>query len=451
MIRLTDPWYAFLLFFILNIFFLYNIALIGAEGVGNALLGVFIVGFLAFFIFGFYRYFNVVVSNSFLSILAFFCYLLLRFITDGVDFKFVFSHSFGTTGGVILFYFIGLSVSVLHRVFDLVLRERKLILNYGILNLILSVGMVSFWSFLWVYFYRLLRSDIYLIDGSAAESYQRPGDFIVIVFIIQVVLYSYYQSVCLLSSTGRFKLIRCFTLLFLILSGLFAISIAQFIGSNKAFIIVLSIVAGIICVEVLLRVPGFLWFIQRRRLSFISLLIGSASKYTFVAVVFGSLLVLLLTLAIVWFSNIEFYKLRAFGFGSGEVTSITSRLELLGGFWMQFAYSSGIGDLLVDCKTSGCGTYAHSIIASLLTHLGVGGLIIVLVYIGAALFESGKDWKHSGDLFGSNVRTLYSYSVLAIVFFVSIVGVHFTWSVFWFACGLYLPSIFLKRKLSLNG
>ena len=114
-------------------------------------------------------------------------------------------------------------------------------------------------------------------------------------------------------------------------------------------------------------------------------------------------------------------------------------------------YSYGIGDLLVDCKTSGCGTYVHSFLATLLTHLGIVGFMSFLTYVGYALWTSRKELFKSSGLLGSNVRMLYSCSVLAIIFFIAIIGVHFTWAVFWFSCGLLLPSISLRHQRCCQG
>ena len=180
-----------------------------------------------------------------------------------------------------------------------------------------SLAMAGLWIFLFLVNYSNLRSDLVLIEGTASEFYQRPGDFIVIMFVIQVAVYGNYQSASLVFSGALFNFTRFFSVSLLVLSGFLAMLISQFIGSNKAFISLGGILMGVVFVEILLFYRYVLRHLRNGPLSLYSFIIGRAARYTYLTAFFSIVLVSVLIFLTVWIFDLELNKLRVLGLEPG--------------------------------------------------------------------------------------------------------------------------------------
>ena len=96
----------------------------------------------------------------------------------------------------------------------------------------------------------------------------------------------------------------------------------------------------------------------------------------------------------------------------------------------------------VDALTTGAGTYAHSFILSLLSHLGIVGFSLFLTYI----IYSFKELKNLEQLNGyfKNIWRLYFIILFCGIFFISNIGTFFIYMTIWFLFGVMFCPIKLK-------
>jgi hypothetical protein len=121
-------------------------------------------------------------------------------------------------------------------------------------------------------------------------------------------------------------------------------------------------------------------------------------------------------------------RLSGIAEGSLQISSITSRIELLKGFQEQFMVSPVFGNFMAE-KYSGLslGEYSHSIPLSLLTHTGLIGFILVSLIILIAILK--------------RLTTLGNIDKTIFLLFLGIIGLgslyaFFSWTPFWFFIGL---------------
>ena len=151
------------------------------------------------------------IKKSFIILLCYFCYFIFRIIFDIYDFQKLKAYTIATTGGVILFYGLGVLMGLLVFLVYNVPRNFKtankwksyFFAAYLLFNVYLLVK--SFFTMS-----SRMRTDIFSIVGGV--SYQRPGDFLIINSMILFLLYinNYIYSLKLNSSFKSVFLLLCF-------------------------------------------------------------------------------------------------------------------------------------------------------------------------------------------------------------------------------------------------
>ena len=162
---------------------------------------------------------------------------------------------------------------------------------------------------------------------------------------------------------------------------------------------------------------------------------------------FGSIfvslfIVFVLLVGLINFFDIDLDQFRIFGFGS-ETNAMSTRLELISNFFIHFDYNPIFGNMAVDILTTGEGSYAHSFILSLLSHLGIIGFILFFIYLFVAIKEK---LNNHNNLFVNNLFTLYSLVVFVGIFAIASFGTFITWVSIWFLLGLIFPPIVFKNR-----
>lgn len=152
----------------------------------------------------------------------------------------------------------------------------------------------------------------------------------------------------------------------------------------------------------------------------------------------GKFMVALLTiLGLIAFTASEFFetiitetRFSVFLTRADDFTSVTSRLDILGTFWDQFAISPILGHFEAE-KASGVGegNYMHSLPLSFLTHTGLIGTGIAAMIL-VILFHSRRSTRPGLDPSESLLK-LVMWLVLAL----GTISTFMTWSVFWFMLG----------------
>ena len=129
------------------------------------------------------------------------------------------------------------------------------------------------------------------------------------------------------------------------------------------------------------------------------------------------------------------------------MTSVDSRLELWSNFAIHLDYSLLLGNMGVDTYTTGTGTYVHSLVGSLLTHLGLIGFILFFTYLYFAIKEKLYSSYSEGEYgrYVDNGISVYSLIVFIAMLLIASVGVFFTWVPIWFLMGMFFPVFNLKQ------
>lgn len=362
---------------------------------------------------------RIVVPYSVVALVIFFVFFSYRLGVDLESWAKLKAGTIGTTGGVVLFYLLGSLVSLTTYSSDNVAKIKYIFPL--VFCLISTISAVS----LFVHYSKDLVAGRFLASGIDGM-YQRAGSLIVCSKLL--------FFCCYLLAVMRLKKRFSKVLMFFVaaMNSLFMCGVAILIGSNIATVSSF----GVFLAEILaLRL-----FIGRRR-HYGNLLKARARVEIYKAVMSISLLVLLLICFLVAYLDFDLSQIRLFSSGTWEIRSLSTRLELLSNFIVQFSVSPFHGFLESDTVTTGRGTYAHSFVLSLLSHLGVIGFCLFMCFLVGALTAFGKR-----PLFGSTNTTNYFHNVLWLLIFaglfsISVIGTYFTAASIWFLFGLLFPLI----------
>lgn len=389
---------------------------------------------------------NVYIKKSFLFLILFFTYVIVNITLNRPnDLK---ALLLATSGGIILFYILGSLVST-----NLLYIKEKILNSNQFLNMF-NFFYTAF-SFLFLVLFldtfatlmENVRTDLFLLadlDGM----YQRPGTFLVISFFIYSFMTAFFLFVNKYAKKSKISVLMSFVLFGLYcLLTIGGMLLSQMIGSNNTLVNL----GGLLFATTIFYI--FMNFTKSENmLSYIKLNIKKIFLSKLGSKLFGSIfislfVVLVLLVGLINYLDIDLDQFRIFGFGSGEVSSISSRLELWNNFTIQFDYNPIFGNMAVDALTTGEGTYTHSFIATLLTHLGMVGFILFFIYLFIAIKEK---LKNSNNLYVNNLFALYSLIVFAGIFAIASFGTFITWIPFWFLLGLIFPPIVFKNRKELN-
>ena len=218
------------------------------------------------------------------------------------------------------------------------------------------------------------------------------------------------------------------------------------IGSNIATILIFGLGLIVITILMLLWSKSTLNYLTVKPITFKSLLFSKLSSRLIIFFVLS----IVILIGIISFSisnmDIDFSKTRILGFGSGEISSIRSRLDLWSNFAIQFKYSPFFGNMNVDCLTTGCGSYVHSVFASLLTHAGLLGFFLFTFYLLLVIKEVFRvNASLQGEIFITcNIYKFFTFLIFLAILLVGMIGTFLSWAVLWFAFGLILTAFKFK-------
>lgn len=386
----------------------------------------------------------IFVRRSTFVLLIFWGYLLLRIGVDIGEMERIRAFTIGTDGGILLFYTIGtLAASVILQGAQWGDRNKQsvqLLPHQAISYMLLST------LFLLYIFFELsnrLREDIYLIQN-VGDEYQRSGNYLVISYLvliavyIQLILFGRGMNVfprrmlVLLTATG-----------IVIVNTVISLMTAQFVGSNNATVVIAGLGLIVFTVQIAVGHRSVLKALSIRSLTFRRFAFGRLSLRLAFLVMVGLIVSAICTLSVALFFDIDLSMTRLGGFGSGEISSISSRIELFKSFFIQFSYSPVFGNMNVDCLTTGCGAYVHSSLAYLLTHTGLIGFLLYTCFLALSFKERFKVRyvRGQGELVVGNIVNTFSALTFLFVLFISILATSIFWPVLWFSMGLLISGI----------
>lgn len=439
---------SFFALILLDFYLKTNISGIGEQGINLPVLGLFVVLGGVLFLWRASTAQSIVIHCSTWFLLLFLAYFILRIGIDIGSIDRLKAYTLATSGGVILFYILGTLVAIVigqHQ------KNAAQVKNYVKYFALFFIGylMVSYWLLLSVFFElgSRLRTDILLIEDTGG-AYQRPGNFLVIGYLLLITLYAQFISLkqakkslfwVRLSSAAVFTLFIIYTLTSLL--------IAQMIGSNNATVLIAGLGLIVISILILLWLKSVHKYLSVKPLTFTRLTFGKISLRLALFSVLALVILVGVILSVSSYLGIDLTMTRLGGFGSGEVSSVSSRLALLDSFAVQFAYSPFFGNMNVDCLTNRCGAYVHSVAATLLTHTGFIGFFLFTFYLVLAYKERFKfNTPHQSKTFLTmNIFNLYTILFFTAILLIGVLATSLIWATLWFAMGLFMAGVVFRN------
>jgi len=411
-----------------------NILSVGESGTGLPILILYILLFSLASLVSFPGY-KLTFRLHFLVFLMYLLWVSLRVILDMADTEYLKAITFGTTGGILFFYIIGVSLST---VFFRIMKIKDVLFEPRIIFLFfLFLAVFLFYS----YSEKLLDTLIFYI-ADVDGGYQRPGNFMSISFIIVSFMFFYY-SLGIYKKTTSYKGFYFWFIIYSI-STFLLLSTTQMIGSNSATVVV----SGVFLITVVMSLVSINnVIINKYRSGMINL---SNSKKVIKSLAFFSFLSLLLfsvvLLTIVSVTDFDIETLRLFGYGSGN-TSISSRLDiLLVNGLDQIGYSPFFGNINVALITTGnAGTTLHSFLPYVMANLGLVGLIMVCILYYMIFKQLWREVNKTKNNHQMAMINLFSLLILVFIFLFANISTGISWAVLNFSVGFFSKPIYFKK------
>lgn len=437
----------FVSFFQLVLLFSYlsmNIQNVGEMGIALPLLAGFIA-IAGLLIFNQLVRFTLAIRLHLFVFFLFIGWFALRVIVDLGDIERLKAITIATTGGVLLFFMLG---SFSRQAIDK-LTQANLNMFYPKLLLLLFflASLAIFISFKT----RLVRIDIFYIEG-VQGGYQRPGNFLIMLFIMASFIYLALAAHPLTKGFIRFAVwLGIYTL-----SLVLALISSQMIGSNAATANLLAIymMTSVISLLALNRVIRNRFRQGRLALPLSKFFLKKLFVYSS-AILFAVFCLFIIAIQITGF---DLSKTRAFGFGSGTNNSVNSRFDILFETGLtQLGYAPYLGNINVAKLTgSEVGEYLHSFFPNVMAELGLVGLILVLLLLYLCFFMllvNMKKVPFNNNGFKDFIISFWLAFVLLWLVLYANISVEKSWPVMWFYLG-FAVSVFVfdesKRKIKSN-
>ncbi len=284
------------------------------------------------------------------------------------------------------------------------------------------------------------REDLYLVE-SGDDLYQWPGDLLSIRILMLTILTAYFISINKHGKRFGARIMSIAVVALFTLQCLISIFFSQIIGSNKAVVIIVGCWLCLIALIFAMKSIRDHLNTADAGVQIGVVLLIRIVLIKIVLLIFGVFGLLFFSITLIDF---PFDKFRIFGFGSGQIDSVSSRLELLmDGFIMQFSVDPFWGHAGADYLTLGEGRYIHSTIANTLTHTGLVGFVMHFAGIFILLFEQKFQIFSRTQSFDCLVENNWELRFVGLLLFLMIlllgaVSSSFVWGVYWFSFGLYL-------------
>jgi len=419
--------YIFFIFSLFVTYIIHNVKIMGNGSASIILLVIIYIFMLLHFFINLVLNKNIILRKSIWVLLLFFLYLIVNITIDTQDINIILNYTISTSGGIVLFYVLGIYMIYLIQTLEENIKLDKKIFRYVLLFFILIIFNLYLITDTYLYLIKDIRSDIFMLHDD--NNYQRPANFLTINYIFLSILH--IKILIYITYFNKYSFLRFMLNIFLYLNFIIAILLTQMIGSNNGFVSL----SGILFLNILI---SFLMknklFFTRFEIKFINIFIGRTAnkiwKYIFVTII---ILLTILILLIIYL-NININIFRIFGFGSNELSSITSRLEILQHFTEQFNISPIFGNILSHkILGDGNGEYMHSFLLSILTHLGFLGFILCIIYLYLSLKEL---FHHRTNIYKQNIENIYYILLFLGLFTIANIGTFFIWTPIWFLFGM---------------
>ena len=384
---------------------------------------------------------NIYIKKSFLVLILFFIYFILNSTLNRPnDLK---ALLLATSGGIILFYILGSLVSInLLYIKEKILNFNQFLNIFNFFYIVFSMVFSVLFLDIFMTHSENVREDLFLISDLNGM-YQRAGAFLTISFFIYSFITAFFLFVNKYVKKSKFM-----TLMAFLIFGLYCLTtiggmlLSQMIGSNNTLVNLGGLLFATTIFYIFINFTKAENLLSHIKLNVKKIFFSKLSSKLFGSIFISLFILFVLLVGLINFFDIDLDRFRIFGFGS-ETNAMSTRLELISNFFIHFDYNPIFGNMAVDILTTGEGTYIHSFIATLLTHLGIVGFILFFIYLFVAIKEK---LKSSNNLYVNNLFSLYSLVVFAGIFAIASVGTFITYSPIWFLLGLLFPPIVFKNR-----
>lgn len=440
---------SFLSIFFLDIYLKINIVAIGSEGGGLQFLLIFI--FLAFilFVWRLKTSRSVIIRPSMWFFYAFIYYFVFRIAMDWGSIDRLKAFTIATSSGLIFFYVVGALVSIIlgrHTINAAV--QQSYLKYYRIFMIIFIIYSVISLLFILYDLGSRVRSDIILLaDGDG--DYQRPGNFLIISYLLLLALYTQHSSLKKINiMSPKCLLFDIFAIIIFIFYTLVSLFLSQLIGSNSAAVIIAGLAGIFITLTNFFSIKYSQFYLSMKKLRPLNLIHGGLLYRLIFFMIINLMLLIVCIAGVSDILGIDLSMTRLGGFGSGHISSIDSRFKLLSNFAIHFSNSPLLGNMAVDCLTTGCGSYVHSLPASLLTHTGIIGFLLFFIFLFLNFNErfSRRILSYRGALLSLNVSNIFAFANMLFIILIASLANFLTWSVLWFSLGLFSLGLFFKNR-----
>ena len=442
---------SFIAFILFNNYLFVNIQGIGnTHHIGSLAMGVLFLSIIIFMLLIFWQTItskHFYIRKSFLIIILYFVYFTLSIIVDIDSVEELRQLTIATTAGVIFFYVIGAMIGILlFRIKTITLQSKLCAKVLFIMFVIYLLSHTYFIFSTFTGFSENVRLDRFLLSD-AGSYYQRPGNFLIISSMILSLLYISTLLLGLLNFKNSFRLrllrIVCFSLYAINL--LMAMLIAQLMGSNNALICISGMLILIIVFHIFLLRPSIKMILNEQTIKLKNIVAGRIFTKIFNSIIIGVISFAAILIFAIVYMEIDLSMFRITGFGTGEVSSVNSRAEILSSFPEQFFHSflnPFFGNMQVHILTDNL--FVHSFLLSVLTHLGIVGFIIIVYYYYLAIKELFQQ-DIIPNVYTNGIK-IYKLLLFLGIFLVANSAVFLNWPPLWFLMGiLFIPISFGKN------
>lgn len=408
------------------------------ENVGNMGTGlVFLAGFVALSLIPLFLALlknRLTIAFHFFVFLLFIAWLSFRVVVDLGSLEELKQITVATTGGVLLFFLIG----TFARQTMNVPKENFSFDKFFILTCLIAIVLI-FLS----YKSRLLEhTDIFYISD-VEGSYQRPGNFMIMLFFMT----SYSFLVLASNFKIRGKISYLFWLAaYALTAGLLVID-SQMIGSNAA-------TANVLAVFMMTFVISLLAFSKNTKKNYVDAkLCFPLSKKVFKGLIkysiFSLFIVITLSICALSLTGFDVSKTRAFGFGNSENLSVNSRVEILKETGAdQIGYAPILGNTDVAYLTTGnAGKTLHNFLPNIWAELGLVGLVIVLslfYLVFKKILTNIKSAEKNPEGYQKTITNFWLVLNFLWLFLYANISVGKEWPVMWFFVGFAVNAFITK-------
>lgn len=374
------------------------------------------------------------VQKAVVPLALFIAYLSLSVLFDSLDSNELRKITIGTTNGIVFSLIFGIICSFTLATIYEISEKSKLLLKCSFVFALIYVAMLLFMSNN-IFLGKLenVRDDLFLlVDPEGA--YQRPSAFILMQFLL---VCSLTVVLGLSSKTKIYKFSLSVIMLLVFILSIIFMTMSQLIGSNSGLVTV----CGFLLVwftYLLISLSGEARISKLKNIGIVRVIFSFVGRNIFFYFILLAGLLFFCAMLMFSFTEVDPEHIRILGFGSGDVSSINSRVALLkGNFVEHFSYNPLLGHTKIDVITTGEGTYIHSIF-SILTHLGLVGFalfawLVVEVYLD---IKNTKCSKNTIDVFVNKSYRLFRLFSIPCVLVFATFSAFFTWMPLWFCFGL---------------